>query len=113
HPSPVPPRCDAHRKNPPPPPKPRSNAAEHGASCRLPHCSQTPTQPPSTCCAGAGSSPVTISVGSLPILRRRSDARPAMVTKVLGEALQLVPREEVERQLDEWLDQDACPHVAT
>ena len=37
-----------------------------------------------------------------------------MVTKVLGEALlQLVSREEVERQLDEWLDQDACSQVAT
>jgi hypothetical protein len=41
-------------------------------------------------------------------LRRRSEARPAVVSKVLGEALlQLVLREEVERQLDEWLDQDA------
>jgi hypothetical protein len=38
--------------------------------------------------------------------RRRSEARPAVVTKVLGEALlQLVSREEeeVERQLDESL----------
>jgi hypothetical protein len=30
-----------------------------------------------------------------------------VVTKVLGRLLQLVSREEVERQLDEWLDQDA------
>jgi hypothetical protein len=32
--------------------------------------------------------------------RRRSEARPAVVTKVLGRLLQLVSREEVERQLD-------------
>jgi hypothetical protein len=35
--------------------------------------------------------------------RRRSEARPAVVTKVLGRLLQLVSREEVERQLDESL----------
>jgi len=35
--------------------------------------------------------------------RRRSEARPAVETKVMGRLLQLVSREEVERQPDESL----------
>src|SRR5215217_2968083 len=43
----------------------RRSSAEHGANCRSPHCSRTPMRPPSTCCAAVGSSPATITLGTV------------------------------------------------
>jgi hypothetical protein len=36
--------------------------------CRSQHCSRTPMRPPSTCCAAVGSSPATITLGTVTAL---------------------------------------------